>query len=777
MQWNFTTFACECRALLRRIISIKNIGRFRNSAATPNPMLAKRTLVFGGNGYGKTTFCTIMRSVQNGDDAIILGRQTLGAAGPPEIDLLFWDGNRRFQNGTWSALEPKISVFDGAFVAANVHSGDLVDVTHRRNLYRVIIGRGGVELAEREQSLAEQARAKQGEVTAAERAVDALLPRGMALRDYLNIPSDHAIDAKIEEQRRIVNALRQAEAIRARPALTLLPALALPASVRATLSKSIAGVAGDAEARLTAHIARHGMQEKGERWISEGVSYVAEDECPFCGRDGLGDLALIKSYQAHFSEAYERLQDDVAAMRAEIDGTFGDAAQGRIRAHIERNIAALEFWQHHCGVSPSALPTQHEALARIQDIHIRLLSLLDRKASALLQPINRPPEVDDAAQHLAEVAASVKSYNSVCAEANGLIERIKDAASAGDLETAEIELVRLETTKRRHDAATVTACDLYLQLDAEKRDLERRKAEVREELEAHTERVIRPYENRINHFLELFNAGFKIVRTGHGYPGGIATSNYQLSIADTAVDLGDSRTPNDRPSFKNTLSAGDRATLALAFFLAQLERENDLAEHIVVFDDPFNSQDAFRRHQTIYEIIAAANACMQIIVLSHDASFLQQLWQKCPPDERAALQIIFHPATGSKFAAFDLDDACRGRARAELDDLLAFRATGAGNLREIIKKLRIVLETFLRSNFPGAFAPEDNLGAILQKIRAGGDQHPAHSHYQILDRINDYTANYHHGEDPRGAAEPPLDQTELLGYVKTTLKTVNALPS
>jgi hypothetical protein len=65
----------------------------------------------------------------------------------------------------------------------------------------------------------------------------------------------------------------------------------------------------------------------------------------------------------------------------------------------------------------------------------------------------------------------------------------------------------------------------------------------------------------------------------------------------------------------------------------------------------------------------------------------------------------------------------------------------------------------------------------LQKIRADGAAHPAYSHYETLDRINDYTANYHHGEDARGAVEPVLDSTELMGYVSTTLKTVNALPA
>lgn len=88
-----------------------------------------------------------------------------------------------------------------------------------------------------------------------------------------------------------------------------------------------------------------------------------------------------------------------------------------------------------------------------------------------------------------------------------------------------------------------------------------------------------------------------------------------------------------------------------------------------------------------------------------------------------------------------------------------------------------MLETFFRSNFPGSFLAEDNLGAILQKIRTGGAGHPAQSHDEALERINDYTANYHHGEDARGAAEPVLDPTELMGYVNVTLKTVNALPA
>ena len=76
---------------------------------------------------------------------------------------------------------------------------------------------------------------------------------------------------------------------------------------------------------------------------------------------------------------------------------------------------------------------------------------------------------------------------------------------------------------------------------------------VRTKLDIHTQGVVKPYERRINDYLNAFNAGFTITETKHSYPGGIATSSYQLVINDTAIDVGDDHTPTDRPSFKNTL--------------------------------------------------------------------------------------------------------------------------------------------------------------------------------------------------------------------------------
>src|SRR5262249_33491226 len=146
---------------------------------------------------------------------------------------------------------------------------------------------------------------------------------------------------------------------------------------------------------------------------------------------------------------------------------------------------------------------------------------------ALLQPISEAAELAPAQEHQALITGSMAAYNSTCTAANLVIQTVKAAAAGGDPSAAEAELLRLENIKRRNDAAVVAVCDRCTQLDDEKHDLERRKGEVREQLEAHTARVIRPYENRINYYVDLFNAGFKIARTDHGYPGGIATSTYQ----------------------------------------------------------------------------------------------------------------------------------------------------------------------------------------------------------------------------------------------------------
>lgn len=65
--------------MLQKVISIKNIGRFRYSAARGDVTFRRYTLICAENGRGKTTLCAILRSLLTNSPAFIVGRKTLGS--------------------------------------------------------------------------------------------------------------------------------------------------------------------------------------------------------------------------------------------------------------------------------------------------------------------------------------------------------------------------------------------------------------------------------------------------------------------------------------------------------------------------------------------------------------------------------------------------------------------------------------------------------------------------------------------------------------------------
>lgn len=760
--------------MLKKIVSIKNLGRFRNAPAEGDSHFAKHTLIVGANGYGKTTLCAMLRSLQSGSPDHLLGRRTLGVEDNISVDLLLESGTTRFDGSTWRTVVPALAVFDGTFIAENVHSGDVVDLEHKRSLYRVIIGQEGVRLAEEDTRLSKESREKTTEITAEERALKVHVPAGMTLGTFLGLPNESEIDTRITEQRSILTAARESATIVGRAPLSTFTLPELPEEFETLLTQTVDDLASDAEQQVEAHLAAHGMAPGGAAWLADGVKYIGEQSCPFCGQRTEA-LSLLAAYRALFSDGYTSLKTAIATMRTSIVDRFGEGAIGALNTTAEQNNSAVEFWSRYVAFDSASVELPPATADAIRGLGNAALALLDAKARAPLDRIEPGTLFSDASVAYAETRRKAAAANEAVQSVNTLIGSKKDVARAANVNAAQGELNRLEAVKKRHGDDIAQACSRYSELVGQKATIEAAKERARTALERHTAQVVRPYEQRINKYLEAFNAGFSIADTAHTYPGGVAASSYQLVINQHLVDIGDGRTPSGRPSFKNTLSAGDRSTLALAFFLAHLDQDGRLADKIVVFDDPFTSQDAFRRRQTVQEIIKVGRLCKQIIVFSHDATFLKQLWEKCAPGERAALQIWDARTLGSRIRPIDLLNACQGRTATDLDHLQTYLTTGAGRSLDIIRKIRVVLEAFCQTTYPGHFDGARWLGEMVGKIREGGEAHPAWGMYDDLDQLNDYTSQYHHGEDVADATPDQIDETELTGYVRRTLRLVNAL--
>ena len=196
----------------------------------------------------------------------------------------------------------------------------------------------------------------------------------------------------------------------------------------------------------------------------------------------------------------------------------------------------------------------------------------------------------------------------------------------------------------------------------------------------------------------------------------------------------------------------DRSTLALAFFMTELAEDPQKAETIVVFDDPFNSQDHYRPTCTITEIRRCGNGVAQVIVMSHDRHFLREIWDlPLPPEDRKTLELVAVGKRDTIIAPWDIENDTESDDAANRRILNAFHTKREGTPRDVIQKIRPVIETHIRR-----IAPKEMEGAALR------------SAHDDIDDVNTYTRQFMHG-DPHYSEGKRLSADDLAGFVEKVL--------
>ena len=223
------------------------------------------------------------------------------------------------------------------------------------------------------------------------------------------------------------------------------------------------------------------------------------------------------------------------------------------------------------------------------------------------------------------------------------------------------------------------------------------------------------------------------------------------------------------PSFGNTLSSGDRNTLALAFFFASLDQDPDLASRVVVIDDPASSLDEHRTLTTVHELRRLSERVTQLVVLSHNRPFLCRLWEGADRDNRAALEIA-RDGTGSTLRSWEVSEA--SVTEHDRRDLLfrTYLAGDNGRRLEVARALRPHLEAFLRVACPEHFPPGRLLGQFMDicRQRVGTQEHVlAGAEIVELGNLTDYANRFHHDTNPAWQTAQ-VNDAELLGFLNRT---------
>ena len=762
--------------MIEKFISIKNIGRFRDCSPRGDVAFRRLTLSFAENGRGKTTLCAIFRSLMTGQHEFISERKTLGANGPASVQLRLGGNTVSFSNGTWNTTYSDIVIFDSVFIHDNVYAGDYVDHDHKKNLYRVIVGTQGVQLAKQIEDLDGKIRKANTDINTKKDAVSRTVSHRVTIDAYLAWQPVEDIDNKIQQKSTEISTLQWAldkvTEIQSKNLLVKIKLPAFPSDFLTILAKQLTDITADAEARVRQQIANHQMGNGGETWLSEGLVYIADEQCPFCGR-GITANDLIAAYRSHFNATYKALKQEVAQLSQQVTDAIGDLSLNAAQQDISGNLALAEFWKQFAELGLPDFQLD-EARKKYATLHKLASALAQKKQQTPTEAVSPNDEFQSALESVNALQKLVDIYNAAVDACNARINKQKASVQDSvNINTLKTELAELEAKKKRFDQDVVQACKVYQDSLAAKTVLEQQKEAVKQQLDRHCQSILQTYEQAINTYLDQFNTGFRIANSRHLYTGGTPSSHYQIEINNTAIDLGDSRTHSGTPCFKTALSSGDRSALALAFFLAAFKQDPQAANKIVVLDDPFTSLDRFRRTCTQQLIRQVAGIAQQVVVLSHDPHFLKLIWDGYPTADIKVLQLC-RSGDNTMIGECDIEAETQSTYIKNYSTLLNFYRDPAGTPLNVARSIRPFLEGMLRAHFPGHFQPNEWLGNFIDKIKIAGNtdglQH-AQADLSELEAINDYSKKYHHDQNPNADSEP-LSTDELHGFVKRTLRLV-----
>ncbi len=757
--------------MLKKVISVSNLGKFKNYQASGDVELRKINIVYADNGQGKTTLSAIFRSLSENNPSILKGRRTLGQTSPVSVHLRFKDDNVTFQNDAWSLHIPYFEIFDSRFIQENIYVGSQVDIENKRALYKFVVGTTGVGLAHELDAIDNAIRSITSEIGGIEKELKRTIKSPLSVDQFLTLtPPTALLDEEIAQKETDLRASKKSEEIRSKPPLKPV-SLTLPVfqGIQSVIVHKLESLSEEAMRTVKTKINALGAASQG--WLAQGSAYISGAECPFCEQQ-IEHTDLIRAYQAFFSQEYKQLQGNLTRLRSQY---AVDQLKQLENAHQSNGLLA-EYWGQFVKlevIDPDMYLTLETSLTSISESVLSLIKDREQNLELDLADDTRLKQLGGLIKNLTE---SYDAYNQWVSLSNRLIDAYRQQLAGAKSNEIETAILTLHDRKARVSTDIDELCKKLVAGRVRKVDEEKTKATKRKQLDDYTKEVFPKYQSLINEFLVKFGSTFAIKDKASTHLGGKPGTSYKLVINETSFDVGDSSTPEHVPSFKNTLSEGEKSTLAFCYFLARLALDQDIGTKIIVLDDPLSSFDSYRRDLTKQEIKRLANRSLQVIVLSHDQYFIRLIWEDAKATSKPLW--IHRTSNGSTLSEWDIESATQSSYFKDCSKLHKFLERGCnseGEMRDIARAIRPVLEHNLQVRCPTEFSNNGKwLGDYLDAINSAPDGSTAFqlkAQYNDLDDINSFSKRYHHTQNQNADVEP-ISQTTLEMYVKKTFQAV-----
>jgi wobble nucleotide-excising tRNase len=774
--------------MIKKFIKINGTGRFLNysSGTVPSPHrtsdFEKLNLIYGENGSGKTTLSVILNSLR-GTNGVLTKKRSFDRTVPQIVEVLTDlspNPKLTFNNSTWDNNYPNIEIFDIHFITDNVYTGLEVQNSHKKNLFEIIFGNQGVQLKNDIQTIKDSIQVEQRSLQTTTSQIELSIGRAFTATDYCNLPVDAGIDGKVSVKKTEITTAKSFQEIQSKSVLSSIPLIAFPFNIDAAIStveKAIDNISTRFLEEFNKHKDHLDIDGDEEKWIKQGYEAIKDDTCPFCTRPFDETTEIIEAYNQYFNKEYNDLLQEISSLVTASSAFNIEALLLAVENKISSNQSLIEFWKVHLE-NPPVLTLLSQDAQSIKTEFEKIKILIDSKSKNPIQPfpIN---ELRTFEALITALNSKLTDFNSHITAYNSRITVLK-ASTSPNIVQLESDLKKLTAIKKRNDSAIVALCTAHTAQSTAIGTLNTQKTAKQTQLDTYSTTVFANYATTINRYLQIFAPYLEIRDFASGYVGNSREPmvKYALHIDGNEIKHEDSPT---LPSFRYSLSEGDKNALALSFFLTKLESDGNIQDKIIVFDDPVSSFDLNRKSATINKLVEFGQQAKQLFVFSHNLIFASEFWKSANQVScTTQCSSIAFIGNSSCIVEYDIDTESLSsilKDSLRIKDYISNGCITDQDRRSIARCLRPALESYFHLKFFDLVTSTDWLGNFIDKVRNAGTTDPffrLQGHVSDLTDINNYSKKYHHRFNSNNESEPVSD-AELRNYCQRTLNLIQVI--
>jgi wobble nucleotide-excising tRNase len=732
--------------MLTAIKKIEGLGVFSNyAAANTLPAFERFNLIYGENGSGKTTLSRLFCAFEAGAHA-------------EYPDLAFTLATEAGQLANGQPYPRKVRVFNSDYIEANIGQLD-------GPLRHILI------VGERNKELADEVKAEEAEhqergagVATATKAIEKLetekgrvfsaiaktigeATSGSTLRGYRKQNAEAAF-AKIQNP--VALATLEVETHRAtvrQEQMEVLPAFDLPETFdeatgevrQATaLVEELVSLANDLTMRSAQSVALQRLVDNADiaRWVEQGVQLHHDHKsgrCEFC--DQTLPSARMAQLAEHFGVEDQRLKLEIEETQSalsfaareinQLSPPVKTAVYGELRNGLEEAVTAFE------NARSAVLLAVSESIGSLDRKLTRRTSAYDENLA-----IDTTPLV-----HSAEALAKIvrlhnektEGFDAAKTAARDALESHYLSTIVGQVRELDAQIATLTERRRRltdgddhpQTRTLQVLADSIIEKRARVSDAHAGGAELTERLKTFLGRTELTFESGAD--------GYRVQRRG-------------------------------KPAKR--LSEGEKTAIAFLYFIVQLgDQDFDLAEGVVVIDDPISSLDSSSIYQAFSFLKLAVKDAKQVFLLTHNFEFLKLLlnWLHNNGKVKSAyfMLVCAESAAGRSAKLIKLDQLLHDHPTEYhylFKTLFNYKSDGTiASSYHVPNMARKLLETFLEFQHPST-------GNLYKKLESTGfDEQKRTAIYKFTNDLSHRTGQ---GFDPALISETQKNTEYLLELIK-----------